>query len=237
MNSDTAVHCSGIIKNYHSDGSITPALRGIDLEVKQGELCMLVGPSGCGKTTLISIMAGILLQDSGNCTVFGHNFKSMADKERTSYRGQTLGFVFQSYNLIPTLTISQNVAVPLLINNVPREEAFERAQQMLSKVGLGERGRARPSQLSGGQQQRVAIARALVHEPKLIVCDEPTSALDSETGHRVMELFKEVALSNGRTLIIVTHDNRIFSFADRIAKMEDGVIVNIARPGERGSLH
>ena len=219
-----AVSCSGITKKYESDGATTFALRGIDLEVKQGELLMLVGPSGCGKTTLISVIAGILTQDEGSCTVFDKNFKTMRDAERTKYRGQMVGFVFQSFNLIPTLTTVENIAVPLLIIGTDREEAFERAAKQLKKVGLGGKEKSRPSQLSGGQQQRVAIARSLIHEPKLIVCDEPTSALDKDTGHKVMELFREVALSDGRTLIIVTHDNRIFAFADRIARMNDGII-------------
>lgn len=237
MNTELAVQCAGVTKSYHTDGSVTHALRGIELEVKQGELCMLVGPSGCGKTTLISIMAGILNQDTGTCTVFDHNFKEMSDSERTMYRGRTLGFVFQSYNLIPTLSSLENVAVPLLINKIPKEEAYARSQKVLAKVGLGDKERSKPSQLSGGQQQRVAIARALVHEPKLIVCDEPTSALDGQTGHRVMELFREVALSDGRTLIIVTHDNRIFSFADKIARMDDGVIKEVVTNVEDLSVH
>ncbi len=237
MPSDCAVHCTSIKKSYHTDGTITHALRGIDLEVKKGELCMLVGPSGCGKTTLISIIAGILRQDEGECIVFDHDLKNMPDSSRTKYRGETLGFVFQAYNLIPTITALENVAVPLLINKVHRDEAYERAANVLNRVNLGEKTRSRPSQLSGGQQQRVAIARALVHEPKLIVCDEPTSALDGDTGRAIIELFREVALSDGRTLIIVTHDNRIFNFADRIARMEDGVVKEIVTDASTFGAH
>ena len=222
-----AVDVNNVVKTYGSGDSVVHALRGVDLDVKAGELMMLVGPSGCGKTTLISVIAGILDQDAGECRVFGQDYHRMTARDKTRYRGQTIGFVFQAFNLLPTLTAAENAAVPLLINGTPRKQAVERAREMLAKVGLGDRGNSLPSQLSGGQQQRVAIARALVHGPKLIVCDEPTSALDAHTGHRVMELMREIALSNGRALIVVTHDARIFEFADRIAKMNDGRIEKI----------
>ena len=226
--SSLAVHCTSIIKTYGSGNEIVTALNGINLEVYPGELMMLVGPSGCGKTTLISIIAGILDQDEGDCLVFGKNFRRMNQVEKTRYRGHSIGFVFQSYNLIPSLSAAENVAVPLLINGVKRGEAIEKAKETLKNVGLADKIKVLPSDLSGGQQQRVAIARALVHDPKLIVCDEPTSALDHETGHKVMELLGYVALCSGRSLVIVTHDARIFSFADRIAMMDDGKIVDVA---------
>ncbi len=223
-----AVRCSGVTKRYSTGGQVVTALRGIDLDVRTGELMMLVGPSGCGKTTLISVIAGILDQDEGECRVFGRDFKNMSGRQRTGYRGQAIGFVFQQFNLLPTLNAAENVSVPLLINGVGRREAMRRAREMLEKVGLGERHTSLPKQLSGGQQQRVAIARALVHGPKLIVCDEPTSALDHETGNKVIELLKEVAVGPDRALIIVTHDARIFGFADRIATMDDGRVVHLA---------
>ncbi len=222
-----AVHCRGVTKTYTTGNTQVHALRGIDLEVPTNKLMMLVGPSGCGKTTLISVIAGILDQDDGECEVFGHDFKHMKQGDKTRYRGQTIGFVFQAFNLLPTLNAAENVSVPLLINDVPRKESLERAKEMLSRVGLGDRAHSMPSQLSGGQQQRVAIARALIHGPKLIVCDEPTSALDHETGHKVMELLRKVALGEDRALVIVTHDARIFEFADRIAKMDDGRVEKI----------
>jgi putative ABC transport system ATP-binding protein len=217
-----------VTKRYSTGGQVVTALRGIDLDVRTGELMMLVGPSGCGKTTLISVIAGILDQDEGECRVFGRDFKNMSGRQRTGYRGQAIGFVFQQFNLLPTLNAAENVSVPLLINGVGRREAMRRAREMLEKVGLGERHTSLPKQLSGGQQQRVAIARALVHGPKLIVCDEPTSALDHETGNKVIELLKEVAVGPDRALIIVTHDARIFGFADRIATMDDGRVVHLA---------
>jgi putative ABC transport system ATP-binding protein len=228
---DLAVELSGVTKSYGSGDSKVTALRGVDLTVNADELLMLVGPSGCGKTTLISIVAGILDQDAGSCHVFGQDMLAMRDRERVRYRGDHIGFVFQAFNLLPTLTAAENVAIPLLIKGLPRRDAVARASEILEKVGLSGRGQSLPSQLSGGQQQRVAIARSLVHNPKLIVCDEPTSALDHETGHKVMELFREVAMGDGRSLIIVTHDSRIFSFADRIAKMDDGRITGITKPG------
>ncbi|MCC6676359.1 MAG: ABC transporter ATP-binding protein [Phycisphaerales bacterium] len=222
-----AVRCRGVTKTYGSGGSAVRALRGIDLDVRAGELLMLVGPSGCGKTTLISVVAGVLDRDGGECEVFGADFEKMGSTERTRYRGKNIGFVFQSFNLIPTLTITENVAVPLLLNGVPRKAALARSREILTQVGLGDRTGEAPQRLSGGQQQRVAISRALVHEPKLIVCDEPTSALDHETGHKVMELLRGVAMGSGRSLIVVTHDNRIFEFADRIAHMDDGRVDRI----------
>jgi putative ABC transport system ATP-binding protein len=228
---DLAVELSGVTKSYGSGDSKVTALRGVDLTVYSDELLMLVGPSGCGKTTLISVVAGILDQDVGSCRVFGQDMLSMRDRDRVRYRGDNIGFVFQAFNLLPTLTAAENVAIPLLIKGLPRREAIGRASEQLEKVGLSGRGKSLPSELSGGQQQRVAIARSLVHNPRLIVCDEPTSALDHETGHKVMELFREVAMGDGRSLIIVTHDSRIFSFADRIAKMDDGRITGVTKPG------
>ena len=224
---DITVRCVGVTKTFHAGGVDVHALRGIDLDVRAGELLMLVGPSGCGKTTLISVMAGILDRDGGQCTVFGQDFQRLSAAHVTRLRGERIGFVFQQFNLLPTLTIAENVSVPLLINGVDRGEATSRARAMLDRVGLGDRFKTLPSRLSGGQQQRVAIARALIHDPKLLVCDEPTSSLDHETGHRVMELLRDVALKEGRSLVIVTHDSRIFDFADRIARMDDGRIVGV----------
>jgi len=227
MENQIAVFCKNVTKSYVTGPTKVMALRGVDLEVRHGELLMLVGPSGCGKTTLISVVAGILDHDEGECLVFQRDLRGMGQTKKTRYRGQNVGFVFQAYNLLPTLTALENVSVPLLILGVARKEAQERAKDILEQVGLADRMFASPAQLSGGQQQRVAIARALIHGPKLIVCDEPTSALDAETGHRVMEVLRDSALSSERALIIVTHDNRIFNFADRIARMEDGRIVSV----------
>ena len=222
-----AVHCTGVTKTFGSGSTAVQALRGIDLTVLPGELMMLVGPSGCGKTTLISVIAGILDHDGGECRVFDHDLLHESNSARTAFRGKNIGFVFQAYNLIPTLTATENVMVPVLLNGLPRREARDRAEAMLERVSLADRRHALPSQLSGGQQQRVAIARALVHGPRLVVCDEPTSALDHGTGHKVMELLRDVAVAAGRALVIVTHDSRIFEFADRIATMDDGHVTGV----------
>jgi len=222
-----AVRCRAVTKSYGKGDTRVTALRGIDLDIARGELMMLVGPSGCGKTTLISVIAGILDRDGGDCLVFGNDFSEMSQRRKTLWRGRNVGFVFQAFNLLPTLTAAENVAVPLMILGEGRHAAVKKARDTLAMVGLGDRTHSLPSQLSGGQQQRVAIARALIHHPKLIVCDEPTSALDHETGHVIMRLLKTVALSQDRALVIVTHDARIFGFADRIAKMDDGHIEKI----------
>ena len=220
----TAVSLRGVTKAYGAGTSRVQALRGVDLDVRLGELLMLVGPSGCGKTTLISVVAAILNHDEGEITVFDRDLKSMSPGEKTRFRGANIGFVFQAYNLIPTITVTENVAIPLLILGSRRADALARAGEVLGAVGLGDKLEALPAALSGGQQQRVAIARALVNNPRLIVCDEPTSALDHDTGRLVMEVLRKNALSEDRALIIVTHDNRIFNFADRIARMDDGRI-------------
>jgi putative ABC transport system ATP-binding protein len=224
---ETAVSCRGVTKAYTTGGVTTHALRGVDLDVFPNELLMLVGPSGCGKTTLISIIAGILDQDQGSATVFGRDFKAMRSSKKTAWRGPHIGFVFQAFNLLPSLTARENVAVPLMILGERRARALERAQIVLAEVGLADRGHSLPAQLSGGQQQRVAIARSLVHGPRLIVCDEPTSSLDHETGQTVIELLRRTAVGPDRALVIVTHDARIFPFADRIARMDDGRVVRI----------
>jgi len=235
-NHDMAVRCRGLTKTYGAGEASVMALRGIDLDVHRGELLMVVGPSGSGKTTLISVIAAILGQDSGRCEVLGRDLNTMGPKERTRFRGESIGYVFQLFNLLPALSAVENVSVPLLLNGAPRREAESRAAEALEAVGLGTRRDALPAQLSGGQQQRVAIARALVHDPKLIICDEPTSNLDHMAGHSIMELLRSAAKSPDRALIVVTHDPRIFEFADRIARMDDGKIIEIVHSGNKERL-
>ena len=222
------VRCRKVTKTFGVGNTAVRALRGIDLEVRAGELMMLVGPSGCGKTTFISIVAGVLGRDGGECSVLGRDYSRMSADETTNFRAKNIGFVFQAWNLIPALTAAENAAVPLIINGMRPRAAIARGADMLRKVGFDERMmRSFPLDLSGGQQQRIAIARSLVHNPRLIVCDEPTSALDSETGRKVMQLFRDLSASESRALIVVTHDARIFDFADRIAQMEDGMIARV----------
>lgn len=219
-----AVNCVGVTKNFGNKNNIVTALRGIDLQIEQGQLFMIVGPSGCGKTTLISVIAGILNSTNGTCEVLGKNLTKLRKRELIKFRAQNIGFVFQSFNLLPALTTTENVSVPLLINGVDRKTANKKAQEILEQVGLKDKFKSLPSQLSGGQQQRVAIARALVHSPKIIVCDEPTSALDHQTGQNVMELIQKICKEKNNTMITVTHDNRIYKYADNIAVMDDGKV-------------
>jgi putative ABC transport system ATP-binding protein len=219
-----AIVCRGVKKSFREDGNVVEALRGVDLVAQKGELLVLVGPSGSGKTTLLSVIAAILDADEGEVLVFGTRLHDLDDTARTSFRAMNLGFIFQQFHLLPTLTAAENVAVPLLIRGEKRHGSIARARETLAAVGLGERAESYPRNLSGGQQQRVAIARALVTSPRLIVCDEPTSALDSETGARIMELLRSAALSAERCVVVVTHDERVFKFATRMVHMLDGRI-------------
>ena len=222
-----AVSIRGIVKSFGDGDSKLTVLKGIDMDAEDGRILMMVGPSGCGKTTLLSIIAGTMNADQGNVEIFGTTLNTLRTSAITRFRTDNIGFIFQSFNLIPTLNCAENVSVPLLIQGVSTGKAEKAARDMLERVGLGDRWKHRPNQLSGGQQQRVAIARALVHQPRLVICDEPTAALDAKTGTVVMELFYEVARVPGRAVIIVTHDNRIFKYADRIAQMNDGQIVEM----------
>jgi putative ABC transport system ATP-binding protein len=211
-----------VTKEFGTAEARVTALRDVTLDLPYGELVLLVGPSGCGKTTLISIVAGLLDPTAGEVEVLGQNLTRMWSGRKVRFRGDNIGFVFQQYNLLPALTAAENAAVPLLIAGWSRPKAVARAGELLRKVGLGDRLKSYPNQLSGGQQQRVAIARALVHGPRLLVCDEPTAALDAASGRTVMGLIREVAVEADRAVIVVTHDNRVYDFGDRIVTMSDG---------------
>ena len=225
-----AVSCQGVRKHFGEGNTRIEALRGVDFNARFGELSFLVGPSGCGKTTLISVVAGLLDRTGGDLAVLGQRMDDLSDKDRVLFRRKNLGFVFQQYNLLPALTAAENVAVPLLAADVPRREAVDRSKELLSQLGLRNRVDAVPSTLSGGQQQRVALARALVHGPRLVVCDEPTAALDHASGKAVMELLTANAVRPDRAVIVVTHDTRVFQYAQSIAHMDDGQIVDVTRP-------
>jgi len=222
-----AVRIHGLTKHFGSGEQRVQALRGIDWDVFAREMTLIVGPSGCGKTTLLSLIAGILDCDSGGVSVLGRELTTMSDRERTRFRARYIGFVFQQYNLLPALTAAENAAIPLVIAGWSKRRAVRRAGEVLAALGMDKKLQSLPSQLSGGQMQRVAIARALVHEPRLLVCDEPTAALDHETGMTVMELLREAAVRPDRALVVVTHDNRVFGFGDRIAYMDDGKIARV----------
>ncbi|MBC8011290.1 MAG: ABC transporter ATP-binding protein [Burkholderiales bacterium] len=222
-----SLRLAGIDKAFGPPAARTVALKAADFDARLGELMMLVGPSGCGKTTLLSILAGTLAADAGEINVLGYRLGTLDQAALTRFRRRHVGFIFQQFNLIPTLSVWENVAVPLLIQGVSLSDAEARASEMLAAVGLKGRERERPGKLSGGQQQRVAIARALVHRPPLLICDEPTSALDSHSGRQVMELISTFAREPHRTVVIVTHDPRIYRYADRMAEMEDGRITRV----------
>lgn len=219
-----SVECHKIQKFFGEGENRIEVLKSIDLQVKEGEFLMLVGPSGCGKTTLISIMAGILPFDRGKCIIDGNDLSNMREKDLLNFRAKNVGFVFQSFNLIPTISVAENVAIPLIISGMDNNEATKKAAQMLKSVGLDGKEDMRPGLLSGGQQQRVAIARALIHSPKLLICDEPTSALDFHTGENIVSLLRKINKELGSTFIVVTHDNRILKYADRIVYLDDGEI-------------
>lgn len=223
---EAAICARGITRDFEAGQTTIRVLHGIDTDIRSGELTYVVGESGSGKTTLISIMCGILYPTEGEVKVFGTDIYKLTDAQLVKFRLQNIGFIFQQYNLIPSIDAASNAAVPLIAQGVPREEARERAKVLLDKLNIGNQADKLPRQLSGGQQQRVAIARALVHEPRLVVCDEPTAALDARSGRRVMDLLREVAVAPDRACIIVTHDNRIFDLADRIIVLEDGRITH-----------
>jgi putative ABC transport system ATP-binding protein len=223
------IQLKGVSKSFDAGENRIQVLFDIDLSIYPQELTFLVGPSGCGKTTLISIIAGILQADCGEINLFNHPLHLMTDAEKTQFRKTHVGFIFQQFNLVPTLSAMENVAVPLVIRGVSQTEAFERSYQTLKDVGLSERADAMPGLLSGGEQQRVAIARALVGEPRLLVCDEPTAALDGKNGQMIMEMIRDLSLKDSgqepRCVLIVTHDNRILHYGKRILEMEDGRMI------------
>lgn len=220
-----AVIVDRIIKEFDTGENFIRVLHNINIEIYTGGLTMLVGPSGCGKTTLLSCISGILSVTSGEIDIFNHRLSNMNDKEKVLFRREKIGFIFQQYNLLPALTAAENAAIPLIAAGVSHLKATFLAKKTLEQIGMQEHVEKLPRQLSGGQQQRVAIARALIHNPKLIICDEPTAALDAKSGQAIMKILRDIANDKNRTVLIVTHDNRTYHFADRILEMSDGQII------------
>jgi len=218
------IHVQSVDKSFGRGEARTVVLKKTDFVAETGRLTMLVGPSGCGKTTLLSIIAGTLHADGGAIEVLGQRLDKMGANAVAKFRSRNLGFIFQQFNLIPTLTAAENVSVPLVIQGFGYRYAERKAREVLEWVGLSDHVNFLPAKMSGGQQQRVAIARALVHEPPIILCDEPTSSLDSENGQHVMTLLRKAATQKDRLVLVVTHDNRTYGFADHMAEMEDGRI-------------
>ena len=236
MNS-LGIHVQSVDKSFGRGEARTAVLKKTDFMAETGLLTMLIGPSGCGKTTLLSIIAGTLHADGGEIEVLGQRLDKMSANEVAKFRSRNLGFVFQQFNLIPTLTAAENVSVPLIIQGFGHRHAERKARDVLDWVGLADHTNFRPNKMSVGQQQRVAIARALVHEPPIVLCDEPTSSLDSENGHLVMELLRKAATQKDRLVLVVTHDNRTYSFADHMSEMEDGRIFRTLKTKEEIHLH
>ena len=212
-------------KVYNSGAVRVHALRGVDLNIRKGEMVAIMGPSGCGKTTLLNCLSGLDDLSEGEVYIEGVPLNRMSDRAKTRYRALRMGFIFQSYNLLPVLTALENVELPLIVAGLPPREARERASEMLNTVGLGDFVRHKPAELSAGQQQRVAVARAIVNRPAIVWADEPTGNLDSDTGAQIMGLLHEMNRKNEETFVVVTHDATISSYADRVLRMRNGQIV------------
>jgi putative ABC transport system ATP-binding protein len=219
-----AITANRLTKWFGEGEARTYAVREASFEADWGEMLYIVGPSGSGKTTLLSMISGILRPNSGSVTIDGRDLWSMSDDDIADFRLNTIGFVFQDYHLFPRLTTAENVAVPLILQKQSWGDALRAAARCLEVVGLAEKSALPPTRLSGGEQQRVAIARAIVHQPEILIFDEPTASLDGETGRKIVSFVKTEILTNERCIIIVTHDNRIFEFSNRIMEMEDGRI-------------
>ena len=226
-NANPVLEARGLCKTYVSGRLRVPALKDISLTIARGEIVAVVGPSGCGKTTLLHCLAGLEDFDAGDVLVEGRSLRALSDADKAEQRAQRLGFIFQSYNLLPVLDAVENVELPLLLGGRPARAARQRAEQALAAVGLTNRRHHRPSELSGGQQQRVAIARALAPAPAVIVADEPTGNLDSEAAAEVMDLLQQLNAAHGQTLVLVTHAREVAERAGRIIRMRDGQIVAI----------
>jgi putative ABC transport system ATP-binding protein len=220
-----AITVRGVTKVYEEGASKVPALHGIDLDVLPGEVVLLMGPSGSGKTTLLSIMGCILRATSGTVSIAGIEASALSERELPRIRLEHIGFVFQGFNLFPTLTVGENVELALELKDIRGSKAKQESRSLLEQVGLEQKYDTFPSDLSGGQKQRVAIARALAGSPSVILADEPTAALDSSTGRNVMQMMQDLAHKHGRAVVVVTHDSRVLEFGDRTVRMEDGKIV------------
>ena len=232
MNDLFIIQAAGIHKTYHTGLVAVPALRGINLSVRRGEMVAVMGPSGCGKTTLLNCLSGLDSADQGEIMIEGVSLSGMSDRERTDYRARRMGFVFQFYNLLPVLSAVENVELPLLVAGVRPREARALALEALAQVGLAERAGHRPSALSGGERQRTTIARSLVNRPAIVWADEPTGDLDSETSGEVMDLLVRLNAEAGLTFILVTHDQRVGARCGRIVRMRDGLVVQDGQSAE-----
>jgi ABC-type lipoprotein export system ATPase subunit len=231
MQNGNIIKSTGVHKTYDTGKIKVHALRGVDLEIMEGEMAAVMGPSGCGKTTLLNCLSGIDGIDQGEIVVKGNLIPKMSDAQRTRFRAEEMGFIFQAFNLLPVLSVVENVELPLLVSGVKQSQARRRAEEVLGLVSLTEQKDQRPAELSGGQQQRVAIARALVNEPAIVWGDEPTGNLDSETSADIMDLLCRLNKEKSQTFVLVTHDLAVGRRGDRIIRMADGQIVEELRVG------
>ncbi len=223
------VRLSGVTKGYREGDRVRPVLRGIDLTVRSGEFVALVGPSGCGKSTLLNLVSGLDSPDSGKIEVGGVDLPDLTETERTLFRGRRIGFIFQFYNLVPTLTVEENLLLPLGLRRRLTGPDRVQARELLDRVGLADRAGAWPDRLSGGEQQRVAIARALIHDPDLVLADEPTGNLDERTGTQMLELMSELLGARNTTLITVTHSSEVALRMNRVLELQEGRVAEVAR--------
>ena len=228
----TAISAHQLVKWFGEGDARTNAVKAASFEANFGEIFYLVGPSGSGKTTLLSMLSGILKPDSGSVTIDSTAIWTLSKDELADFRLNRIGFVFQDYHLFPRLTTVENVAIPLILKQRDWDEAIQEALRYLEIVGLKDRAQLPPFKLSGGEQQRVAIARAIVSQPDILIFDEPTASLDGDTGKKIMSFIKDEILNENRCVLVVTHDSRIFEYADKIMKMEDGAVTTIENKSE-----
>jgi ABC-type lipoprotein export system ATPase subunit len=220
------IEATGVQKIYDAGGLRVRALRGVDLGVRRGEMVAIMGPSGCGKTTLLNVLSGLDDLSDGEVFVNGESIKGMSDRRRTRFRAEKMGFIFQSYNLIPVLSAIENVELPLLVAGQRPKKARRWAQDAVEMVGLADQAKKRPAEMSGGQQQRITVARSLVNNPAIVWADEPTGALDSETSKEIMDLLVKLNESEQQTFVLVTHDAAVAARAHRTIRMRDGRITS-----------
>ncbi len=223
-----------VVREYRSEGAVHPAVRGVSLRVESGEFLALMGPSGSGKSTLLNMLGGIDRADSGEITVAGERVDRLSETGLALFRRRHVGIVFQFFNLVGNLDVVSNIELPALLAGAPAQQIRSRSAELMAQLGIAEFARKMPGQLSGGQRQRVAIARALINRPTVLLADEPTGALDQESGHAVLQLFREVH-KQGQTIVMVTHDPKVSGFAQRILTMQDGKVAGEVRPDRQGA--
>lgn len=223
---DAILAATDLQRSYALAGSSVPALRGVSLELEAGAFVAVMGPSGCGKSTLLQLCGAMDKADSGSLKLDGREVTTMSDQDLTRLRRERIGFVFQFFNLLPTLSVLENIAMPLLLERVNEKTAFEKARTLAEKVGIGHRLDHFPNQISGGEAQRAALARAVIHEPALLIADEPTGSLDSTNGQRVLELFQELNRDLGIAILMATHDEQVAAAARQTLRMKDGRMTN-----------